>query len=432
MKSADKRIVITGFGCVTPFGIGKEAFTAGILSTPNCFEYIPFDDVSENKKMVGGTIKGFSAKNYIANRKSLKVMSLDMQIAIASAKMAIEDAKASWDDTTAPGVGVSIGAGMIQSLLSDLANPIVLAYNNGTFDINKFGSESLNVFFPLWLLKQLPNLVASHISIEFNTQGPSNTLTTGSSAGLQAIGEAARTIERGDSVMALCGGSDCRTHPIDLIKYQLLGLYCDTPGEDFLDSYGPYDKKRSGFLTGESAAIFLIERLDNALQRGAHIYAEIAGFGSSAGVTFREKDVDKRAHIESLAVIHALQDAGLQPDDIDCIIGHGCSSVLGDHVEAAAYKKVFGSKLFSMPVTTPSAMTGYVGAATGPQNVACALVALNEQKLPATPFLTDPDPECGLNVVRDTSVPFKADTVLVNTFDFFGQGSAMVLRKFQG
>lgn len=430
-KSKDQRVVITGIGLLTPQGIGMDDFRTNLLAGTDCFEMLDILDVSNNDEVVGATIKNFKAKDYIQQRKSLKVMSTDMQIAVAAAKLAIEDAGFSWDDTDAPSVGVSIGAGMIHTDLKDLAYPISAARNGESFSIQKFGSDGLSTFFPLWLLKQLPNLVASHISIIYNAQGPSNTLTTGSSAGLQAIGEATRTLERGAASLFICGGADCRTHPLDIIKYKILDLYCKYQGNNFHTAYGPYDKKRSGLLTGDASVIFMIETLSHAQKRGAKIYAEISGFGCSSGVGFLDTNIEKRAYIESIAVKAALRDAQCSADDIDCIIGHGCGSIIDDAVEALAYRTIFGDRINTLPVTSPSGATGYVGAATGPLNIACGIIALQDKKLAPAAFLSDEDEACDLAIVTGSAQEIEAKKVLVNTFDFFGQGSAMVLETFE-
>lgn len=424
------RIVITGIGVVSPLGIGKQAFWKNALGGVHGFDYFKYEGFNDNKTYLNGVIKDFQAKDFIEQRKSLKVMSRDMQIALAGAKLALDDARFTVGQVDPTLLGVSIGAGMIHCDLQELGQSITASLENNKFTLQNFGKVAMTTLFPLWLLKQLPNMVASHISIIYNAQGPSNTLTTASAAGLQAIGEAARIIERGDAKVYICGGSDVRLHLIDILKYKLMGLYCENNG-DLQDSFCPYDKRRSGFIPGEAAVIVIIEDLDTAIKRGAHIYAEILGYGSSAGVGFREKDIEKRAYIESLAITQAIEDAHIQPSEIDYIVGHGCSSVIGDVVETLAYKKALGDSAKSIPISSPTSMVGYVGAATGSLNLACAVMAMQDGKIPPTVFLKEPDPECDLDYVPKKYREHQVTTALVNTFDFYGQGAALVIKKFE-
>ncbi len=430
-RNDNQRVVVTGMGMITPIGIGIDCFWNNAISSNHGIDYIDFTDYSgETDPILAGIIKDFDPKSFVAQRKSLKVMSRDMQIAVGAAKLAIEDAGINIESEDPTQVGVTIGAGMIHADINELGLSIAGSAKNGKFDISDFGKEAMQILFPLWLLKQLPNMLASHISIIYNAQAPSNTPTTASSAGLQAIGEASRIIERQNAKVYFCGGADCRTHPLDILKYKMLGLFSEQNGkiENF---YCPYDKRRSGLIPGEAAGIFVIESLSHALERGAKIYGEIIGYGSSAGAAFREKDPEKRAFIESIAISSAIEDAGIAPTDIDYISGHGCSSVVGDLSESLAYKKAFGDYAYSIPVSSISSMVGYVGAATGSVNLATALMAINENKIAPTMFLAEPDPKCDLDYVPGKSRDHEVNIALVNTFDFSGQGAALVVKKFE-
>lgn len=430
-KNNDQRVVVTGMGMITPIGIGIDCFWKNAIAGSHGIDYIDFSDYSgETEPILAGIIKGFDPKIYISQRKSLKVMSRDMQIAVGAAKLAVEDAKLNIEAEDPTQVGVTIGSGMIHADINELGASIALSAKNGGFTISGFGKEAMQILFPLWLLKQLPNMLASHISIIYNAQAPSNTPTTASAAGLQAIGEAARIIERQNAKVYFCGGADCRIHPLDILKYQMLGLLAKQNG-DIKNFYFPYDIRRSGMIPGEAAGIFIIESLSHALERGARIYAEIIGYGSSAGVEFREKDPEKRAYIESIAITSAMEDAQIAPEDIDYISGHGCSSLNGDLAETLAYKKALGNHAYKVAVSSISSMTGYVGAATGSVNLASAIMAINDSKIAPTLFLSQPDPKCDLDYIPGTFRNREVNIALVNTFDFSGQGAALVLKKFQ-
>ncbi len=423
-KNRKKQVVITGIGVVSPIGIGKDLFWENALAGKDGFDNIPFLD-AQQKPLLGGIIKNFEPKEYITQRKSLKVMSKDMQTAAAAARLAIDDSGIDYKEVDPTRLGVCIGAGMINADIQELGNPIA---HSKPFSLKTFGKEAMDKLFPLWLLKQLPNMIASHISIMFNAQGPSNTLTHASAAGLHAVAEASFIIERGDADIVICGAADSHTHPIDILKYRLLGVLAEKTG-DLCDIYSPYGKGRCGFLPGEASVVFVIESIEHANARGVKPYAQISGYGSTAGVEFFEKDIEKRSYIESISMQKAISCAGISPEEIDYIAGHGCSSVIGDLVESEAYRKVFGKKADSIPISSPSSMTGFLGASTGCIGLAASLMAMVDGKIPPTMFIQQPDQQCDLDYVPDRFRQHTVNRAIINVFDFCGQGSAMVVSK---
>ena len=427
-----KRIVITGMGVVTPIGIGKDEFWENALSGTCGIKPFLMEGKNGVTEILCGQVEGFNAKKFVENRKSLKVMSKDMQMSVAAAKLAVDDSGLDLESIDATQLGVSIGAGMIHSDLDELGLPIAESCEGGKFDIKKFGKQAKNFLFPLWLLKQLPNMLASHISIINNAQGPSNSLTTSSSAGLQAIGEADRIIERDDARWFICGGADHKVHPLEILKYKLLDLLYDTSQSSVSDVACAYDKRRTGLIPGEGAVVVIIEDLQSALDRKAEIYGEIIGYGSSGGITVSDKDPEKYSYIESISILNALDDAGISPDQIDYIVGHGSSSVVGDKSEIMAYKKALGDAAKNIPITSLVPMVGFNGAALGGLNLVCALMAMRDNKLVPTLFLEDPDPECDLDIVRGNSRDHQVNVAMVNTFDFAGQGATMIVKKYEG
>ena len=428
-NSDQKRIVVTGLGIISPLGIGKDVYWENALAGKHGIDKLVFNGSESEKTIYAGLINDFKDREYVEHRKSLKVMSRDIKIAVGGAKVALEDAEINLDDFDPTELGVSIGAGMIHTDLDLLAYPISQCVENGEMSMKKFGKTGRELMFPLWLLKQLPNMLASHISIIYNAQGPSNSLTTAAAAGLQAVGEATRIIERGDAKRFICGGADSRVHPLHVIKYEMLKLSQSRFDVDIAKVFSPYSAKSNGFIPAEASSIIFMETLESAKQRGAKIYGEIIGYGSCAGVTFYEKDLDKRAYIESLSISAAIKDAGISPDEIDCIIGHGCSYPVDDLAEAKAYKRIFGDRLSEIPFTAPTSQFGYCGAAAGSFGLIYALLAMTNNKLTPTLFLNDKDPQCDLNFVKDCSVDADINTALVNIFDFQGQGASVIVKK---
>ena len=430
MNDQHNRIVITGVGIISPIGIGKTDFWNNACAGNHGITDLEFSPDKNGTPFLGGIIDEFVAKNYISKRKLLKIMSRSMQLAAGATAIAVEDSGIELDSFDPQRLGISIGTGMIHTSVTELGEPIYTTKEELGFNLSNFAAIAMDQLFPLWLLKQLPNLVASHISILFNAQGASNTLTSGAGAAIQAIEEAVYNIQNGICDMYICGGADHRTHPLDMIKYQLLDFLPDQ-SPDIHDMFRPYDKHRQGFIPGEAAAIFTIESLEHAKKRGAHIYAEIRGCGSAAGVSYRDKDIDKRTYIESLAIEQCIKNTNGSVDSIDYICGHGCGDILGDSVEIMAYKKALGTSAESIPISSPSSMVGYIGAATGAINTACALFAMQDSVIPPTLFLQDPDPQCAFNHVTGSTREQTVNTALINSFDFYGQGATMIISKYE-
>ncbi|MCB1194927.1 beta-ketoacyl-[acyl-carrier-protein] synthase family protein [bacterium] len=430
MIDAKKRIVITGLGIVSPIGIGKDIFWKNACAGKHGFKELGFSAEENKPQYLGGVIEEFVPKEYVTQRKLLKIMSRPMQTAVAATTLALEDAKLVLESYDPTRVGVSIGTGMIHTDINELGEPIIAASREKGFALDTFAATAMERLFPLWLLKQLPNLVASHISILFNAQGASNTITSGAGAGIQAIEEAVYNIQNDICDIYICGGADYRTHPLDILKYQLYGLIPEN-GETIEEVFRPYSADRSGFIPGEAAVIFAIESEEHAKKRGAHIYGTVLGCGSSAGVSYREKDFERRLNVQSNAIQQAFRNSGEQFNKIDYICGHGCGSVIDDAVEIAAYRNTFANSFESIPLSSPSSMIGYVGATTGPLNLACTLMAMQDGIVTPTLFLTHPDKQCSAYHVTGSACERQVDTALVNAFDFYGQSASMIVSKYK-
>jgi 3-oxoacyl-[acyl-carrier-protein] synthase II len=286
------------------------------------------------------------------------------------------------------------------------------------------------MLFPLWLLKHLPNMVAAHISIIHEAQGPNNTIVTACSASTQAVGEAARIIERGDADVILAGGADSRIDPLSLVAYSLLGAVttADRPPEELSR---PYDRKRDGFVLGEGAACLVLESEEHAKARGASIYAEVAGYGSSFDAyAVTSPEPEGRGAIQAMKA--ALRDAKVGPDDVDYISAHGTSTVLNDRMETIAVKKLFGDRAAKVPMSSIKSMIGHLIGAAGAIEAVTSVLAIRDGVVPPTINLTDPDPECDLDYVPNEAREAKVRTVLSNSFGFGGQNAALVLREYAG
>jgi len=425
---SERRIVITGLGVVSPIGTGREAFWQGLRAGASAVDRITAFDAGPIGG-VGAEIHDFVAKKYVKKRKSLKVMARDIQLAVASAHLAIEDAGLQDGVGDPTRMGVGYGAGVICSELNELGVPVTLSQSNGEFDFQKWGAEGMNQLFPLWLLKYLPNMLACHISIFHDAQGPNNTITGGDAASHLAIGEAARVIARGAADVMIAGGADSKIHPLQLVRLRMLDALTQRTDEP-QKACRPFDRQRDGMVPGEAASTVILEELSHAQQRGATIYAELCGFGaaSDAGDPWHV-NLDGKA--TRVALERALADAEATPDQVGLIVANGLSMPKSDMAEARAINRVFDGADPQPMVTAPKSLYGNVGAGNGAVDVAAtSLAILNDTVFPTANY-DEPDPDCPVNVVEGEAVPLPPCLVATQSFTWAGQSACLLLKKFE-
>jgi 3-oxoacyl-[acyl-carrier-protein] synthase II len=418
---------------VAPNGIGKEAFWAACLDGESGVRPIQTFDASGHPIKVAAEVLDFDVLAYLCNgqRKSLKVMSRAMQFAVGAAGMAVADSGLQLPRENPERIGVVMGTGIVPMDLAELAPALVDACDaNGRLQPNRLGEKGGATLFPLWILKHLPNMVAAHISLALNAQGPNSTITTACAAGTQAVGEAFRLIARGDADIILSGGADSRQDPLLLLAYTALGALsrsCRPPAE----VSRPFDGQRDGFVLGEGAGVLVLEDLEHARRRGATIYAEVLGFGSSFDAyAVTKPDPTGRGAVR--AIEWALQEARVDHHEVDYINAHGTSTRLNDLMETRAVKRVFGEGSRALPLSSIKSMVGHlIGAAGAVEAVALALT-LYDGALPPTINQTTPDPECDLDYVPNFAREMRVRTAVSTSFGFGGQNAALVMRRFVG
>ncbi|MDX2038685.1 MAG: beta-ketoacyl-[acyl-carrier-protein] synthase family protein [Isosphaeraceae bacterium] len=431
MVRSERRVVITGIGLITPIGTGPAAVWAALSSGRSGVDRIrqfPIDGLSTD---AAGEIPDFdpkalvSAKHKTAFRKSLKYMARDIQLAVAGAELAVADAGLLDGGVDPTRFGVDLGAGLISTELDELAPAINLATReDDSFDYHAYGKDAIPLIPPIWLLKYLPNMLACHISILMDCQGPSNSITEAEAASNTAIGEATRIIASGRADVMISGGADSKIHPLSLIRMSLLGQMSHWQG-DPRQACRPFDARRDGWIAGEGAGILVLEEYEHAKRRGATIHGEILGYGSGCDANPRG-GIDPSGIGTEIAVRAALRDAQLEPSAIGHVNAHGAATVEMDLAEARALNRVFGAE--AVPVT---ALKGYMGnlvSGCGAVELVCSLLGVNRGSIPGTLNCDDPDPECRLDLVRgeprETSNP-----IFLNTnFTRHGQAAALVVR----
>ena len=374
-----RRVVVTGLGVVAPNGIGKEAFWKACVEGQSGIGPIRCFDASAHPVRVAGEVHDFDVADYIphSHRKSLKIMGRAARFGAAAAGMAVRDAGLDLVREDPERLGVVMGSGLIPIDLPEVAAVLAKACDaDGKLDAERLGRQGSHALFPLWLLKYLPNMTAAHISLIHNAQGPNNTVVTACAAGTQAVGEGFRLIARDDADLVLAGGADSRLDPLLLLAYSALGAIspAQRPAEEVSR---PFDGQRDGFVLGEGAGVLLLEELEHAQRRGAVIYAEVVGLGSSFDAYAVTKP-DPEARGAARAIRWALNEAHVDPGDVDYINAHGTSTRLNDQMETTAVKRVFGEGARALPLSSIKSMVGHLIGAAGAVEAAALALTLHD------------------------------------------------------
>ena len=282
---------------------------------------------------------------------------------------------------------------------------------------------------PFFLPIMLPNMSAAQVARVFGNRGYNSTVVTACSAGTQAIGEGADVIRQGRADVMLAGGSDASICEFGLAAFNVIKAL-STRNHNPKEASRPFDKDRDGFVCGEGAAVLVLESLEHALGRGAHILAEIAGFGSTADA-YHMVAPEPRGDGMAGAMRAAMEDAGVQPEEVDYINAHGTSTPLNDRVETLAIKRVFGDHAYKVPISSTKSMIGHLIGGAGAVEAAVTIMTILEGAIHPTINYEHPDPECDLDYVPNVSRAARVDVALSNSFAFGGQNACLVLKRFQ-
>lgn len=425
MDRASRRAVITGLGVMTPLGCTPDSFWDALCAGRSGVRGIASFDASALPVRIAGQVPDFDAKRYLdkKDRKSLKVMARTIQLAVAAAHQALADSGVDLARLDPTRFGIDFGANLIASELEELGPPARVSTNGeiGKVDLRRWGSEGLPTMPPLWMLKYLPNMLACHVAILYNAQGPNNTVTESDAASLLALGEAYRVLRRGWADFMLAGGGDSKVNPLSMSRqctFAELSHRNDAPEK----ACRPFDRDRDGGVVGEGGAVLVVEDLDHARARGARVYAEIAGFGAAA-------DTDRSGGGVRRAVRAALADAGIGPEAVDHVNAHGVGTPADDRAEARGLRDALGG---DVPVFAPKSYFGNLGAAAGSAELAASVLALVRGRCPGSLNCDRPDPECPVRVAVGEPRTLTRPYVVKVSFTDLGQCAAVVIRKWEG
>lgn len=431
------RVVITGFGAITPLGLTAAETWAALCEGKSGIRRITaFDPVGFTCK-IAGQVPEYRIQNYVpkSHRKAIKLMSRDIELSVIAANEAlvhaglttkgIDPEKVNIDPQR---VGVNLGAGLISCDMVELAPAVAASITDGTFDMRKWGKEGLERVTPLWLLKYLPNMLACHIGIIHDIQGPSNTITCAEAAGHLAIAEAARTIARGDSDIALAGGAEAKVNPIVLIRQCLLKRATAENNDEPATACRPFDAEAKGSVFGEAAGVVVLENLKHAESRGARIYAEVVGLGQSNNINPMYERLEPDGKGVRIAIEKAMAEAQIEPHDLDLIIPHGTGIPADDLAETKAIRAALGGAAAAIPVWPTKSMLSNTGAAGGALDIIAAACAIRDGKIPAAKNCDNKAEGCDLNIAtepRDRQIRY----ALSCSYSYGGQTAAVVLKS---
>jgi len=434
---ASARVVVTGLGAVSPLGLSAEETWAGLCAGRCGIARIQAFDPTGLPCELAGEVPKYRIQDHVpkAHRKATKLMCRDIELAVIAAHDAIagsglitkglDPEHVNVDPTR---VGINVGAGMISCDLVELAPAVGTSTTDGRFDLGKWGKQGLEQITPLWLLKYLPNMLACHISIIHDIQGPSNTITCAEASAHLAIGEAAQVIARGDADVALAGGAETKIHPLLLIRQFL--LHRVAVGKDNPEAAcRPFDAEAQGSVHGEGAGMVVLEDIGHARKRGARILAELVGVGQSHSLHPAYERLEPDGKGLQIAIERAMEDAEIGPEDLDLVIPHGTGVPQDDRAEARAITAALGPAARKVPVWPTKSMLSTTGAACGALDAVAAMRAVAEGIVPAAKNFARPADGCELNIATRPRQG-KIRHALCCSYTHGGQTAALVIKRF--
>ncbi len=408
-------MVITGMGAITPLGLTVDEFWEALLEGKSGIDLITVINAESYPVKISGEVRGFEPEQYM-DRKEARRMARFSQFAVAAAQEAFDSARLEDGVVEPERMGVLLGNGYGGLPNTDEAVRTIVEKGGMRVD-------------PFFMLKTLPNMAASHVSMRFQAKGHSSTITTACAAATQAMGQALELIRRGHADVMLTGGTESGMCELGLASFSVMRVL-STRDCDPKEASRPFDAKRDGFVSSEGAAVFVLEDLEHAQARDAPILAELIGFAASADAYHMVvpcPDGEGAAR----CMRWALEDAGIGPQEIDYVNAHGTSTPLNDTSETAAIKTALGDHAYQVPISSTKSMIGHALGASGALESVASIKTIETGIIHPTINYEYPDPECDLDYVPNETRRADVRTVLKNSFGFGGQNACLVFRRFE-
>ncbi len=408
-----RRVVVTGIGVVSPLGIGNQSNWDALLAGVSGIDRITRFDVTDFPVKIAGEVKGFNAEEFI-DKKEIKKMDLFIQYSLAAAQFAMEDSGLRVTEDNAERVGVLVGAG-----LGGL--PTIEKYHTALLD---GGYRKISPFFIPMLIT---NLAPGHISIRFGAKGPNVSSVSACATGTHSIGDAYQIIRRGDADAMIAGGTESVVTPLAVGGFAVMRAL-STRNDDPKGASRPFEKNRDGFILAEGAGIVILEEYESAKKRGARIYAEVVGYGMTGDahhLTAPSPEGEGAARCMKMA----LDNAGINPEEVDFINAHGTSTPMNDLYESMAIRKVFGEHAGKLMVSSTKSMTGHLLGAAGGVEAVYTMMSMHHGIATPTMNYEEPDPECDLDFVPNAPRDAVINYALSNSFGFGGTNATLLFKR---
>jgi 3-oxoacyl-[acyl-carrier-protein] synthase II len=422
-----RRVVITGVGSVNPMGHDVESVWSGLKEGQSGIGLTTIFDASSFPTKISAEVKDWDVSAFGEDPEAWKLRGRHTCFAAGAASQAVKSSGILDDQLDPNRLGVYLGSGEGSQDFFSFTQMMTAGMQSGTFDLNAFIEHGLEILNPTLELEQEPNMPASYLASMFDARGPNFNCLTACAASSQAVGEATEIIRRGDADAMISGGTHSMIHPLGVTGFNLLTALSKN-NDNPTKSSRPFDRLRDGFVIGEGAAMVVLEELERAKRRGAQIYGEVVGYGATADA-YRITDIHPQGRGASACMRMALQDAQLNPEEIDYVSAHGTSTSVNDRVETLACKDVFGDVAYDVPVSSTKSMMGHLIAAAGATELIVCLMAIRDNVLPPTTNYENPDPDCDLDYVPNEAREAECNIALNNSFGFGGQNITLIVRQ---
>ena len=410
------RVVVTGLGMVSPLGLDMPTTWDGLIHGRSGMDYLTAFATEGFDTTFGAEVKEFDASNYL-DRKEARRMDRFVHFAIAASQEAMKRSGLVIHEGNAPDIGVIIGSG--------IGGIITLSDQLGVLTDRGPGRVS-----PFLVPMMICDMASGQVSIFMGAKGPNYATVSACSSGADAIGDACEIIRRGDAKAMLTGGAEAPFCPIGVAAFNAARAL-STRNDDPTKASRPFDAQRDGFVMGEGAAVLVLEELEFALERGATILAEVAGYGAAADAHHITQPAEG-GEGGARAMQQALRKSGLKPGQVSYINAHGTSTPLNDKFETMAIKAVFGEDAYRIPISSSKSMVGHLLGASGALEAAACVLAMQEGVIPPTINYEYPDPECDLDYVPNKARKADLEVTLTNSFGFGGHNSCLIFKKYRG
>lgn len=423
------RVVVTGIGVINPMGNDVETMWQGLKEGKSGVGLTTIFDASGFPTQIASEIKNWDVDQIGEDLTEWEPRGRHTRFAVGAAQQAIDSSGILDSGLNPTRLGVYLGCGEGNQDFHSFSRMMEAGLQGDTLDISAFIDRGMKILDPVTELEQEPNMPAGYVAGRFNAQGPNYNCLTACAASSQAIGEATEMIRRGDVDAMISGGSHSMIHPFGVTGFNLLTAL-STRNDEPTRASRPFDRERDGFVLGEGGAMVILENLEHAKKRGAKIYGEILGYGSTADA-YRITDIHPEGRGAIGCMNKAIADAGVSPSDIGYVNAHGTSTTVNDKVETVACKGVFGEQAAQTPVSSTKSMMGHLIAAAGATEMIVCLMAIRDQVLPPTINQENPDPLCDLDYIPNEARPASCDLALNNSFGFGGQNISLVVGRFR-